>query len=204
MKILSLLLSLCITLNTFAATGGLTELERQIDEYQYVMTVEWDQKDQIFYDKETDEFLKKLGETIQKEGLTKEQIGQIAEKKIQNTRTLEALKLKLSLLSSKPSESELAETLRETSKEFYHRGASWSGSKAEIAGTVLAVLLVGYIIWWNSTHECEGYVTETECGWYDVCSSYGYDYETGSRYCMSYSSQYGCFDNTRCTGYVKK
>ena len=50
MKVMSLLLSLCLTLNLLAASGPVQEIERQVDEYQHALTVEWDQKDQKFYE----------------------------------------------------------------------------------------------------------------------------------------------------------
>lgn len=49
MKLTALLLTFCFSLNVMASTGTVQELERHLDEYQYALTVEWDQKDQSFY-----------------------------------------------------------------------------------------------------------------------------------------------------------
>jgi L-rhamnose isomerase len=46
MKIISLVLALCLSLNVFAASGTHKELELLIDSYQFDLSVEWDQKDQ--------------------------------------------------------------------------------------------------------------------------------------------------------------
>ena len=187
MKLLSLVLSLLMTFNVLAASGTAQELERAFDDYQYAVTVEWDQKDQTVYEAETQAFFERMGVLMSEEGVGKEQILALAEKKMGNKQSLEALKLKLSLIGEVKSSEELARVLRDHSKEFYGQGASWSPSAVEILGGVAAVLLIGYLIWFNANHvcvaynqvwECDSYSnssgshTSTSCGWYNRCSRY--------------------------------
>lgn len=185
MKLLSVLLSLCLTFNVLAASGTVGELERQLDEYQYVMTVEWDQKDQAFQEKETKAFFEKISQSIQAGGVSKESILALASSKIKNEKALAALKLKLSLLSDVSSPAELAKVLKENSKEFYGQGASWNGDIVTPMIIVGVVALVAYAVWFSATHtcvqweerwECETTDTEysstTSCGWEDYCTQY--------------------------------
>ena len=191
MKLLSVLLSLCLTFNVLAASGTVGELERQLDEYQYTMTVEWDQKDQAFQERETKAFFEKISATIQSGEVSKEAIMSLAESKIKNNKALEALKLKMTLLSGANSSAELATLLRENSKEFYGQGASWNGNVEMILIGAGVIALIGYLVWWSANHECVEWeeqwecttdtttdpyynssTTTTNCGWVDVCTSY--------------------------------
>ncbi|MFL5785777.1 MAG: hypothetical protein ACJ76H_14260, partial [Bacteriovoracaceae bacterium] len=69
-KLFSLLLVLCFSVNVMASsTSG---LERAMDDYQFALTVEWDQKDQAVYQAKTDAFFAEMAKMIADEGLTKE------------------------------------------------------------------------------------------------------------------------------------
>lgn len=204
MKILSLVLSLCITFNVLAASGTVSELERVIDSYQYSMTVEWDQKDQKFYDTKTDAFIAQVAQVIKKEGLTKDQVLAMSEKRVQDKQALEAMKLKMSLLDKNMSSEELATALRDSSKEFYSKGASWNGKVAFIAPIALFAVIIGYFVWWDATHECVQYEEQYRCHTNDVCVSYSYDYEYGGSYCSVYRQDTYCGWEDVCTKYEKK
>jgi hypothetical protein len=203
MRILSLLLSFCITFNVLAASGTVAELEKHIDEYQYVLTVEWDQKDQAFYQAQTDAFLEKLSELIKTKGLTKEQILEISEKRVKDKAAFEALKLKMSLLDKNTSADQLAKVLSESSKDFYSRGASWSGDAAFIIPLALAGIIIGYAIWFHITHECVAYEERYSCSTDQYCASYSYDWQ-GYSYCDYYREETDCGWDTVCARYEKK
>src|SRR5688572_18248723 len=124
MKIMSLVLCLCFTMNVFA--GSVSEFEKSLDNLQYSLTVEWDQKDQAVYEKVTKTFFDEMEVMMATQQLTQEQVLAVLEKKIANKKALEAIKLKLSLMG-KVNESNLSEVLKENSKEMYAQGASWNG-----------------------------------------------------------------------------
>lgn len=185
MKLISALLSICLTFNVLAASGTATELERQLDEYQYVMTVEWDQKDQAFYERETKAFFEKLSKALSEGSASKESILALAESKMKNKEALNALKFKLSLLTNVNSQEQLAQALKESSKDFYGKGASWSGDVEIILAAAGIIAVIGYIIWFSKTHECvaweqrwecrttnDEYSSYTTCGWEDYCIDY--------------------------------
>lgn len=187
MRLIALLLSFCFTFNVLAASGSVSELERALDEYQYTMTVEWDQKDQEFHEKVTKAFFDKMGVLVSEQGLHKEEVLAFAEKKMANKKAFEALKLKLSLLSEVKSSDELARVLRENSKEFYVQGASWAPDATEVLIWVGIAALIGYLVWFNANYECGGYEevwecdtytnsdgthSSTSCGWETQCAYY--------------------------------
>lgn len=203
MKILSLLLSLCISFNVLAATGTVSGLERAIDDFQYTMTVEWDQKDQKFHDAQTDLFLKKLSEIIKKEGLTKDQVIAMAEKRVQDKQAFEAMKLKMTLLNKNASAEELAVTLKETSKEFYSKGASWNGDAALIIPLALFAIVIGYAVWWSATHECVAREDQWQCDTTEYCADYDTDWD-GNSYCSWWEEDTDCGYVSVCTQWQKK
>ena len=100
MRIVSLLVAMCFTLNVMASTGSLQEFERILDDYHYDLSVEWDQKDSDFYETKTKVFFKNLQRLIEEEGLSQEEINSIISRKVSNKKIIEALKLKMSLMKN--------------------------------------------------------------------------------------------------------
>lgn len=162
MKILSIVLSLCLTMNVLAASGTVSEFEKSLDNLQYSLTVEWDQKNQDVYEKLSQKFFDDMEHMMANQQLTQEQIIAVLEKKVANKKALEAIKLKLSLMG-KVNESQLAEVLKESSKEMYTQGASWNGDVVTPVIIGVAVLAIGYLIWFHATHECNSYNTSYSC-----------------------------------------
>lgn len=188
MKFISFILLLCFSMNVLASTGTVQELERQIDEYQYAMTVEWDQKDPAFQKAQTEAFVEKLNLLVKKQGLEKEELEKLVDKKIVNKQALAALKLKLSVLSSASSSKELASLLSEHSKDLYIQGASWNGDATTVLSVVAVVVIVGYLVWFSATHKCIAYEERWECN----------TSHTGS------SSHSSCGWETYCSAWAKK
>lgn len=196
-KLLSVVLAFTFTFNVFAASTATQELEKSLDNYQYAMTVEWDQKDQKFSDAQTEKFLADMGKLIKEKGLKQEEILALAEKKIANKQTVEAMKVKLALIGSVRNSSELASVLKDVSKDMYSQGASWNGDVVMTAGlVVLVVAVVGYAIWFSANHRCVEYSERWECDTYRDC---GYDYYGSICY-----SDTTCQWVDYCTRYEKK
>ena len=190
MKLTALLLTFCFSINVMASTGTVQELERHLDEYQYALTVEWDQKDQSFYRAQTKIFFDQISHAINEQGLGKEEILSLIESKKTDKVAVEALKLKLNLMGKVGSSAELISVLQDNASDFYMRGASWTGNY-ELWGYGLALVAVlGYIIWFGQNHECVAWsekwecsstsstddygtvTTDTDCGWVDYCTEY--------------------------------
>jgi hypothetical protein len=162
MKFLSLLLCLCLSMNTFASTS-FQDLERSLDEYHYALTVEWDQKDKDFYNAQTNKFFA----AIRASGLSKEDLLSFIEKKTKNKSAVESMKLKAEILSKQAdSDTELAEMLRISSGDYYSQGASWTGDTVLIGGIILVLgALIAYGIWWNVKYQCVASERYRDCGW---------------------------------------
>lgn len=216
MRIISLLVAFCFSLNVMAATGTIQELERHMDDYQYALSVEWDQKDQAFYDAQTKIFFEKMGKLIKEDGLSQAEILKMIEIKTKNKAALEALKLKLSVLSKGATPEELASIVKDASKDLYSQGASWSGEV--VFSVVLGVVLVGvlaYSIWWSATHECVAYENQYVCNQYSNCHYTGgsvhggYSYDVWGNWVQPGYTCYGpsrtvCGYQDVCTDYAKK
>ena len=194
MKFLSLLLVLCFTTNIFAKT-----LQQSFEEYQYALTVEWDQKDQKFYQEKTDAFFKDLSVAMSAGDLEKEKLMAFAEDKISNKKALEAFKLKLQLLSPEASSAQIAQLITSSAKEFSSQGASWNGSAfMQNAGLVVILAFLVYSAIFSATHECVAYEETDEIS----CSQsiVGWDDDLDP----IYSGNYTCDNERVCVDYKRK
>lgn len=183
MKFIALVLSFCLSFNVLAARGTVAELDKHIDEFQYALTVEWDQKDQRVYEKETSVFYEKIS-SLMARGLTQQDIMRVLEKRVADKDTLEAMKLKVTMLDKVNSEKDLAMLLETEASKMYASGASWNGEAYMQYGLIaLAVIGIGYYIWFHATHKCNSYnsaytcsntseVYGTQCYHYEYCEFY--------------------------------
>lgn len=164
-KFASFLLLLCLGTNVMAGTSGVQKLEKQLDDYSFALTVEWDQKDQKFKDAKTKEFYAALEEIVREDGLTQVEILSLLEKKLVNHKVLEALKLKLALLGNTSTPEALAKALESASKDMYSQGASWNGEVViPLAIGIIVVAVIAYKWWWEKNHYCaEWEYLEYEC-----------------------------------------
>lgn len=216
MRFVSLLVAFCFSLNVLASTGTIKELERSMDDFHYALSVEWDQKDQAFYDAQTKKFFEKMNDLIVNGGLSQEEILRLVEAKSKNKNAIEALKLKLSLLPKNLSTQELANIVKENAKDFYSEGASWNGEV--VFSVVLGIVIIGvlaYSIYWDATHECVATENRYVCNEYDNCyysggsTSGGYHYDTWGNWVSPGYTCYGpgytvCGYQDVCTQYAKK
>ena len=182
MRVVAVLLSLCLSLNVMAA--GVSELEKTLNDYQYEMTVNWDQKDEVFVEAQNAKLIAKLTE-LMNQGLTQADLLSMAEKKINNKVQFDALKTKLALMGEIKSPTELALAMKQISKDFYAQGASWNGEVFVYIGWAGAIALIAYMVWFSAKYECVeqdiywdcrvqnyGTYSVTECGWYPYCVRY--------------------------------
>lgn len=163
-NIIVMMLLLCISFNTIASTGTVSALEKHIDEFQYTLTVEWDQKDQQFYEKATKNFYAQMENLINQGHLTKAEVLTLVEKKFIDKNALEALKLKFTLLDKVDSPQELIKLVKESSDGLYSKGASWNGEvliPLAIGIVILAVL--AYKWWWDYNHKCIAWEERFDC-----------------------------------------
>lgn len=171
MKFVSFFLAFFISFNVLANSGTIQEFEKAFDNYQYSLIVEWDQKDEAFFNAKTNEFNSHLKGAFAN-GLTQEQLLTFLESKIQNKKALEAIKLKASLLPKDLSQEELMIELKDASKDIYSQGASWNGDTvlAVVFGALFVYMLsfAARAIYQELTHECVK--TESRYSCTDRCS----------------------------------
>lgn len=161
-KIISFILLFAFTMNAFASTANISVLERHIDEFTFATTVASDGTDHSAYQANLDELVKKLKE-LKAAGLTQKEVVALLEKKIQNGKALEALRLKVSLMNDASTEDELKALFSE-SKDLYSQGASWNGTAVAIGGVgLILIAIAAYKFWWHANYECVQWAEEYQC-----------------------------------------
>jgi hypothetical protein len=163
-KIISFVLLLCLSMNVMAGTVGVQKLEKHLDDFQYAMTVEWDQKDEAFKAAKTKEFNAALEKIILEDGIGQLEIMSLLQKKVINKDALNAIQLKLSLLGNASTPEALAKSLEASTKDMYTQGASWNGEVViPLAIGVIVVAIIAYKWWWEKNHVCAEWELKDEC-----------------------------------------
>lgn len=168
-------------------------LKAAFDEMNYALTVEWDQKDQSFYEKQLKQFTGKVRE-LQKQGLTNQQMIDFAKSQVKDAKAAKDLETAFSMITiNKMTSEEASLYMMETMKRSYSNGASWAGDALIYlaAGLLIVALAVGVAAGGGSTGG--GYSTGCydDCYWYNV---YCYDYNGYSYVCdQRYTCDYVCY-----------
>ena len=144
MKILSLLLALTFSFSALANSVGKIAFENAMDEYHYAIAVDWDQKDQEFYDKATTEFHQEISKIYKSGELSRNDLLTILSDRIKDKKLRDSLILKFSLLENASSAEEVTKLIKDFSKTMYSQGASWNG-EAILSITVYSVIFGGLI-----------------------------------------------------------
>lgn len=189
-KIITFFLALAITSTSFAQTGSLSQLGAIVDEFQYAMTVQWDQKDEAFADATTKLFLTKAQGVLSEAKLNSKEVENFLEQRIGSRKALEAMKLQIAL-NPNLTTLDFLELVKQNQKSFYAEGANWNGT----GGTLLAIGIVGgfvglvLLLMWAKgpganclRHEMQYYcyeeydldrnLVERDCRNHEVCAEY--------------------------------
>jgi hypothetical protein len=155
MKLVALFLSFCLSLNVVAASSPTQALEQAFDNYHYALTVEWNQEDATFKENQTNIFFAQI-DSLFAQGLTSEEISNFVEKKVSDQKLLSNIKTNMNKLAMEAgSTADLAALLNANSADFYQQGASWTASRAQVAGIVVAIsALFLYGIFFNIKYGC--------------------------------------------------
>jgi hypothetical protein len=171
-------MSLLLSFNLFASTAELGSL---MDEHQFFLTVEWDQKDQAFKNKQIELLSSKMGELFKK-GLTAADVNKLIDARFHNSKIAEAARLKLSLMGNKLTPANVVEVLKDNSSDIYANGASWNGN-AQIfvwGGVIVAIIAiaVAYSKWKDANYVCTQYAIADYCtDFYECDDRFGCDYD---------------------------
>jgi hypothetical protein len=199
MRMISLIVAFCFSFNVMASTGTLQEFERLLDNYHYDLTVEWNQKDQNFYNLKTQDFFSQTEKLIRDKGLSEKDIISIVENKSSNKELIEAMTLKFSMMKNFSLE-EMLQSIKASSKDMYSEGASWNGYWiAPVAMILIIGGIIGYSVWWGNNHVC----VETDTRY--ICRSHNNCYPSSNHYGQTcYSNYTTCGYQEVCTNYEKK
>ena len=170
MKLLSWLLILCFTTQAFAGTVR-EDLTNALNDYEYNMIVEWDQKDKAKAEAFNDQFSKTVAKLTDR-GLTKDDLLSVVEGRVTKER-FQAIQMKATLLKDTRSVSDL---LQSELSEMGLRGASWNGEVQMYVLAIVPLVLLGALIlyqhMWNQSHRCARAAMETVCE--SVCDDWSY------------------------------
>lgn len=138
------LVSIFSIVRASAATGD--GLKNAIDELQYNLTVEWDQKDREFYKQSVTEFAHEL-DKLQEAGMTYEEMMSFAKSQVQSKTFSQDIDQLLMVISmNQLSGTEARELLNETISKHYVSGAAWSDEVSSVVFGLSAVLLLTFFI----------------------------------------------------------
>lgn len=139
LKKISIMMLSFILLSVQANAGTNNSLSQAIEELNYSLTVEWDQKDQKFYDKKMKDFASTIAE-LQESGLTNQQLVDHVIAQIKNKNLAKDVETTFNMIQlNKMSPLEARNTMKELMDHSYNQGASWTGGVAE--GIVVVAFL---------------------------------------------------------------
>lgn len=189
-KLVTFLLALAITSTSFAQTGSLQQLGAIVDEFQYAMTVQWDQKDEAFADATTKLFLTKAQGVLAEGKVDPKEMEAFLEQKIGSKKALEAMKLQIALNPNLTTQ-DFLDLVRKNQRNFYAEGANWNGSGGALLVAGIVGGFVGLVLLFNWAlgpganclrHETQYYcyerfdlqdnMIEQDCGNHQVCAEY--------------------------------
>lgn len=132
------------TLSSHAVAGTHKGIKAAFDELHYSLSVEWDQKDQGFFNQKSESFTKDLI-ALQKSGISNQELMneiliEIKDKRI--ARDIEATFSLMSLNALSPEEAN--RQVKSILEKSYQTGASWNGGSV-LFGMVLTIALIAVV-----------------------------------------------------------
>lgn len=173
MKLLSWILILCFSAQAFAGTAQ-EDLTTALNDYEYNMVVEWDQKDVEKAEAFNQQFANTL-EKLYERGLTQEELLAKIEARVHDKTKFSALKASALLAGERASDARtVADLLQSQLPNMGQRGASWNGEVYfwTIAPLVIIAALIIYQYVWKSNHRCAEAAREEVCD--EVCDDWSY------------------------------
>lgn len=141
MKFLSIFLSFCFMVNSFSAMARGENLKELMDDYEYALTVEWDQKDKKFFDDQTARFLNQMENMLKDGSLSKVEILEVINQEVLQAPIKRDLVEKINLLNQ-ASPAEMAKIISENATSLYLRGSSWAPSAGMVFGVGVGIVVV--------------------------------------------------------------
>ncbi len=136
----TLMLSCLFVVQVNAGTNN--SLKTAFDEFNYSVTVEWNQKDQKFYNQAVDKFQKEI-EALQKKGLTNNELISFAKERVLDKKLSKDLDTLLKTVEvNKMSETDARKYVLGQLGSTVSQGASWNGDGVVVGVVVVALILL--------------------------------------------------------------
>lgn len=202
MKLITWFLILCFTTQAFAGTVR-EDLTVALNDYEFDMVVEWDQKDKAKAEAFNTNFSQSL-EKLFKRGLTQTELLSVVEQRVTNKERFQTIKMKAALLQNSLTDPKsVTDLLQKELSEMGQRGASWNGEVQMYVLAIVPLILIGaliiYQMSWNQSHRCAEASREMFCE--TVCDDWSYSESancdswgqncSGGEYCVSSHEECG-------------
>jgi len=174
-----------------AATHAET-LRQAMNDFNYSVNVEWDQKDPAFYDAQMNRFQAVLSDLSAK-GMSQKEMLLETKALVKDARTQAELEKTIQLIEANNlSPVETKKLVMEMIAQSQSRGASWSGDITWSIGPILALVLVIALVAGAAGPSTCGGEGQPEC--VTPACAYGYHYQCGGYYDQFgfYRIQIGC------------
>lgn len=151
-------------------------LKQAYDEMNYSLTVEWDQKDNSFYQAQIKKFNQKVKD-LQSQGLTNSELLSFAQAQIKDSKVSATLdKVFLMINVNKMTPEVASKYIMDTMKETYLHGASWNG-RTVISSVVFVAIFVALAIAMTSQTSNPNDGIDPTC--LSIGNCYVFEYECG-------------------------
>jgi Glu-tRNA(Gln) amidotransferase subunit E-like FAD-binding protein len=142
-KILALLLTLSFICPAYSNVNHAASLKAAFDELNYSLTVEWDQKDEIFQQTQMKKFEDSLKE-LNRQGLSNAEMMELLTAELKNEQLAKNLEEAFRLVSiNKMTPEQARELLNEVVKKSYASGSNWISKNSLITvGAILTAVLI--------------------------------------------------------------
>jgi hypothetical protein len=171
-----------------ASTIGADAVRSAIQEFNYSVSVEWDQQDPAFYQAQVEKLKAELAQ-LKEQGVTSAQIAEAAVSGVKDAKLAQEMKEALvSIEASKLSLEEAQAMVLEAARNTNARGASWSSDVFVWIGPVIGIALVIALLAGGSSSgngETPSNPGNYGCG-YNWVHYWGYDSWGNYRYMSDY------------------
>lgn len=160
MKFLSVLILVVFSFSSFAGNG----VKSIVDDLTYSLNVEWDQKDQRFYNDQMELFSKNIS-LLKDQGLSNEEILNSILASMKNDEVARDAKEMFRIISAENlTDTDAMNIITSLRHKSYHQGASWNGNVVMTAAIVAAIIVGTSVILYGISgrklrklqEECEG------------------------------------------------
>ena len=171
-------------------------LKAAFDEMNFSLSVDWDGKDQSFYEAQLKKITQNVRE-LQKQGLTNQQMIDFAKSEIKDARVARDLETAFSMITiNKMSSEDASKYMLDSMKRAYSHGASWNGDALVYAAVGLLIVALAIGLSGGSSSGSSNGGGGYSCTNYSDCYYYsyncGYDF-WGPVYCQAYTCDSYCY-----------